>query len=489
MKLRNHILLFLVFWINLSGLKAQGEIFPDHIPLDTRRSYDQYEHYLIPSIEWLQNTPLGQDPSTRKRLDNFIMLWLQKNTEIMVVLPDYLIEFQNIHTEFYFLYAGAWIKKALVQPDLPQSEYFITGVQAMIDYYERGMGIRENDYLNTLVEWKNQGRLRDLFDTLAYDRNIALKLYTPSEKTEFGPDENFFHFRYTAINFTHYRALNTRYKMEGLYDEWIVHHDRALIFPNLPAGQYHLIIQASLFDDFREATEVSYSFSIAAPLWKRPWFLILTALLFLAWIYAYFHQRETTLKRGAQLQQQKMIYEYDHLRNQINPHFLFNSLNTLTNLIEEEPKKAVKYSEHLSDLYRNILTYHSEDLVSVAEELTILKDYIHIQKSRFGLALQVEIQIDEACAREKKIVPLALQLLLENAMKHNIVSKETPLFIHIFALDDYLVITNNIQPKLSKEKGVGLGLKTIKKRYAIATDRPVSFRVEDNLYVVRIPLL
>ncbi len=489
MKFQKFILFLLLLWFGLSELKAQGEIFPDHIPLDSRKSYVQYEPYLIPSIDWLQNTPLNQDPQTRKRLDNFIMLWLQKNTEITVTLPDYLIEFQNIHTEFYFLYAGAWMKKALLEPGLPRSEYFITGVQAMVDYYERGMGIRENDYLNTLVEWKNQGRLRDLFDTLAYDRNIALKLFTPEGKTDFGPDENFFQFRYTAINFTSYRSLVTRYKIEGLYDEWIVHHDQSLIFPRLPPGNYRLVVQASLFDDFRQVVEQEYSFSVAAPLWKRPWFLVLVASMILAWIYAYFLQRETTLKRVAQLQQQRMIYEYDHLRNQINPHFLFNSLNTLTTLIEEEPQKAVKYSEHLADLYRNILTYHSEDLVYVAEELNILKDYIHIQQSRFGPALQVEIQIDEQTAKEKKIVPLALQLLLENAMKHNIVSKETPLFIHIFAREDYLVITNNIQPKLSKEKGVGLGLKTIKKRYAIATDRPVSFRVEENLYVVRIPLL
>ncbi len=489
MKLTPFISSFLLLLLILPRLRAQDELFPEHIPLDSRKSYDHYEHYLIPSIDWLHQTPLGEEPQTRKRLDNFIMLWLQKNQDIVVTLPDYLIEFQNIHTEFYFLYAGAWIKLALQNPDLPRQEYFIRGVESMIEYYEKDMGIRENDFLNTLVEWKNHGRLRNLFDTLNYDQNIALKLITPSDRTEFGPDENFFHFRFTAINFTQYRALLTRYKMEGLYDDWIVNHDRSILFPKLPAGDYTLTIQASLFDDFRQSAEVSYSFSVQAPIWKRPWFLILVALSLLAWIYAYFRQREANLKRVAQLQQQRMIYEYDHLRNQINPHFLFNSLNTLTTLIEEEPKKAVKYSEHLSDLYRNILTYHSEDLVIVSEELNILKDYIHIQQSRFGPALQVEIDIDESTAQEKKIVPLALQLLLENAMKHNVVSKKTPLHIRIFAKDNYLVITNNIQPKLSKEKGVGLGLKTIRKRYAIATDRPVSFKVEDNLYVVRIPLL
>jgi LytS/YehU family sensor histidine kinase len=121
--------------------------------------------------------------------------------------------------------------------------------------------------------------------------------------------------------------------------------------------------------------------------------------------------------------------------------------------------------------------------------LEILHNYTHIQQSRFGNALHVEINIPDDIKRTKKIVPLALQLLVENAMKHNIVSQSQPLKIIITATHTELTIRNNIQPKISKEKGVGLGLANIKKRYALATEKQISYGAEGKDYVVNIPLL
>jgi LytS/YehU family sensor histidine kinase len=224
-------------------------------------------------------------------------------------------------------------------------------------------------------------------------------------------------------------------------------------------------------------------------LWQRPWFITLAVFSVAAIAYVYARQREKHLKNMALLQQQKMLFEYDHLRSQVNPHFLFNSLNTLTGLIEEEPKKALEYSSHLSDLYRTILAYRSEDQLYLFEELDILNNYIHIQKSRFGNALQVSIDIPKDTQENRKVVPLALQLLVENAMKHNVVSASHPLVISITADDRYITISNNVQLKLSKEKGLGIGLENISKRYALATKEKISFGEQEGHYVVRLPLL
>jgi sensor histidine kinase YesM len=215
----------------------------------------------------------------------------------------------------------------------------------------------------------------------------------------------------------------------------------------------------------------------------------LVAALVIGLIYAYIRAREKSLRRLSSLQRERLLFEYEHLKSQVNPHFLFNSLNTLANLIEEDRDAAVQYTNELSDLYRNMLTYRNKDLVPLAEEWNILQHYLYIQQSRFGDALQVELRVPETIMNTRRIVPLALQLLVENAIKHNVASRSRPLTIIIEAQGDRLAVRNAINPKLSKEKGAGLGLINIKKRYALITDRHISFGVVHNEYIVTLPLL
>jgi hypothetical protein len=339
------------------------------------------------------------------------------------------------------------------------------------------------------VTLKNDGKLRDLYDSSDVKRNTLLFLDPANTKTTFSPDENYFNFHFTAINFIDPKSLVCRYKLEGYYDDWVPTNDESVIFPKLPPGNYKFRVQASMFPDFSKAVERYYTFTITSPLWQRPWFIALAIFSVALLAYIYTQQREKHLKNMALLQHQRMLFEYDHLRSQVNPHFLFNSLNTLTGLIEDEPAKALEYSTHLSDLYRNILAYRSEDQLHLYEELDILNNYIHIQKSRFGCALNVSINIPQEVQENRKVVPLALQLLVENAMKHNVVSASSPLSISITADDTHITVTNNIQLKLSKEKGLGIGLENISKRYALATKEKISFGVAAENYVVRLPLL
>lgn len=468
--------------------QTTDSVLPKSVIIDQRLAYDKYTQYLIPSINWLQQTPLTKDPAERKRLDNFLMAWIQKNNTITVTLPEYLVKFQNASNEMYFLYFAGWIKYALQTKDPDRTSCFLAGVRSVIDYYGNNNGVKQNDYMDHLLELERHGKLESLYDTSGHTQNTYLFLKGPS-KHNFRYNENFISFKYTAINFIDPKALNYRYKLQGYYENWIPANDESVIFPKLPSGNYLFRIQVSLDSGFNHVVERSFPFTIATPVWFQPWFLILGGLLIVGLVVIYIRQREINLKKVASLQHEKMIFEYDNLRSQINPHFLFNSINTLTSLIEEDPEKAVEYSDHLSDLYRNVLAYRTRDLVFVYEELDILSNYLHIQKSRFGNALKITIDIPEELKKTKKILPLALQLLVENAMKHNIVSASKQLRINIKATADYLTVSNNIQYKMSKEKGVGLGLENIQKRYAISTDRPFVYGPQGDEYVVTLPLL
>ncbi|MBR9845923.1 MAG: Pr2TM family membrane protein [Algicola sp.] len=167
--------------------------------------------------------------------------------------------------------------------------------------------------------------------------------------------------------------------------------------------------------------------------------------------------------------------KFDALKNQLDPHFLFNSLNVLTSLIEENPKNAQKFTTSLSKVYRYVLEQKNKDLITVDEELDFAKTYMSLLKMRFEDSIIFEIP-DRALNPESKVVPLSLQLLLENAVKHNMVTSSKPLHIKIYESEGMLVVENNLQPKQIVKKSSGVGLENIKQRYNL-------------LFAVAIPML
>jgi ligand-binding sensor domain-containing protein len=306
---------------------------------------------------------------------------------------------------------------------------------------------------------------------------------------EYGPDENYMSFYFDGISFTNPERLNYRFRLEGYSDNWIYTNEVSATFPKLPAGTFTFRVQVSLNGSFDHASESSYSFTIAAPLWKRPWFILLSALLIVAVSYAIIKYRDRKLQRLALLEQEKIAFDYEHLKSQVNPHFLFNSLNTLTSLIEDNQENAVAYTERLSDLYRNMLTYHNKDLITLGEEWKILSAYLYIQQSRFGKALQIKGTIPEAFKESAKIPPMALQLLVENAIKHNVVSISSPLIIEVIVDEKEITVSNKISPKIRQEMESGIGLANITNRYAMLTRRKVYYGKEGENWVVKLPLL
>ena len=277
--------------------------------------------------------------------------------------------------------------------------------------------------------------------------------------------------------------------LDGYYNDWIVTTDGSVTYPRLPPGTYTFKVQASMYPGFENAPEASYSFTINKPYWMEYWFIALIAGLVVGFIYYFIKQREKSLKNLAMLQQERVIFEYEHLKSQVNPHFLFNTLNTLANLIAKDQEKAISYTEDLSRLYQQILAYRDNDLILLSEEIAILDNYFLIQKGRFSDALKLNIDISSAILRTKKIVPMALQILIENAIKHNVVSASEPLVIFITTDDQEIVISNKVRPKMSREKGEGLGLVNIKKRYELLTKKTVIYGLQDDEFIVRLPLL
>lgn len=195
------------------------------------------------------------------------------------------------------------------------------------------------------------------------------------------------------------------------------------------------------------------------------------------------------------INQQKIIAgtanaKFESLKNQIDPHFLFNSLNVLSSLIEENPENAQRFTTSLSKIYRYVLEQKDKELISVDEELSFAKTYMNLLKMRFENSLTYEIEIaSELAMAEMKVVPLSLQLLLENTVKHNVVSENKPLHIKIYIDKNYLCIENNLQRKENLNERQGVGLQNIINRYGIISKRKVLIEQTQQTFTVKIPIL
>lgn len=306
----------------------------------------------------------------------------------------------------------------------------------------------------------------------------------------FDYDENNISFHYAGLYYSQPGKVTYQYKLEGYDKNWIDTKDKTKNFPQLPPGTYTFRVKASLNNNFSHAPEASFTFIIERPFWTNSWFIIFCTLLAVVIIYLIIKSRERAINKYNRLEREKIRSQLETLRSQINPHFLFNSFNTLISEIEEDPQTAVTYVEKLSDFYRNIVMNREKDLIILEDELNILNDYAFIQQKRYGNAVTVENRITEQQGKSYYITPLALQLLIENAIKHNVVSLETPLNIELYIDEnEYLVIKNNINKKLKEEKGSRMGLQNIRKRYDLISRKSVIVENNDQHFIVKIPLL
>jgi two-component system LytT family sensor kinase len=218
------------------------------------------------------------------------------------------------------------------------------------------------------------------------------------------------------------------------------------------------------------------------------YFISFTVLATYEAIYFYTRLKASILETEA-VKQAQIRSELQGLRNQVNPHFLFNSLNTLMHIVEEDSDLAKRFLQRLSKVYRYILESRDAPLIPLRDELAFIKAYVFLQEERFRGNLRVEIVVDELFY-DYQIVPLSLQILFENAIKHNIISSSRPLTIEVY-VDEHvsLVVTNNLQRKQQVLNSTKVGLENVSQRYRYFTERQMTITETEERFTVALPLI
>ena len=223
------------------------------------------------------------------------------------------------------------------------------------------------------------------------------------------------------------------------------------------------------------------------------WFMINLTLLISAFLHAKGFMEELKKTSKKEVVEQKLIAksanaQFESLKNQLDPHFLFNSLNVLSSLIDENPKQAQKFTASMSKIYRYVLEQKDKELVTVQDEIDFAKTYCELLKTRFEDSVDFEFNVNENDLR-KFVVPLSLQLLLENCIKHNFATSSKPLIIKVFTENDCLCIENNLQAREQIKESAGIGLANIVQRYSLLTKKNVFIEKSESFFKVKLPVL
>jgi two-component system, LytTR family, sensor kinase len=223
------------------------------------------------------------------------------------------------------------------------------------------------------------------------------------------------------------------------------------------------------------------------------WFMINIALLITTFLHAKGFMEELKKTSKKEVVEQKLIAksanaQFESLKNQLDPHFLFNSLNVLSSLIDENPQQAQKFTASMSKIYRYVLEQKDKELVTVEDEIEFAKTYCDLLKTRFEDSVDFSFEVKKEDYREY-VVPLSLQLLLENCIKHNFATSSRPLVIRIFSDGGTLCIQNNLQEREQIKESSGIGLANIVQRYSLLTKRNVFIEKSEDYFKVKLPML
>jgi sensor histidine kinase YesM len=215
-------------------------------------------------------------------------------------------------------------------------------------------------------------------------------------------------------------------------------------------------------------------------------YIVTTVIMLVLHTVDFFRSWQVAALNEEKLKKESIALQLQALKNQVDPHFLFNSLNTLTSLIETDSKKAISFVKQLSDMFRYMLNRDSRELIDIDSELGFVKAYIFLQQIRFGENLKIQINIQDS---NFYVLPVSLQMLIENAIKHNEVSSEFSLVITIYDDEEYVYVSNTIQPKILETPSKGIGLDNLKTRYSFFTDNKVVIGTDNDIFCVKLPKL
>ena len=308
------------------------------------------------------------------------------------------------------------------------------------------------------------------------------------EPHTFAHNRNHFTFSYSGLWYKAPDQVRYQVMLEGYDLDWISTRNKVMTYSSLAPGTYTFRVKASISDDFSISEERRYTFTIRKPVWKTWWFLTLSSLVVIALVTLIIRNRDRRLRREQHLIRENILSQFETLKNQVNPHFLFNSFSTLSAIITENQDLAQEYVQKLSQFYRNILEYRDKSVITLEEELALAETYAYLQTKRFGPAFSVKINLKKE-TRSSFIPPLTLQMLLENAVKHNIISSEKPLTVELHEDDGYLVISNPDQPRKNAEPSTGVGLQNIRSRYRILSSKEIRIETSADRFAVYLPIL
>lgn len=311
-----------------------------------------------------------------------------------------------------------------------------------------------------------------------------------------GATENMFTFEFTVLDFSQSDNRQYAYMLEGFDKGWINAGSRRYAsYTNIPGGNY--VFKVKSLDTYGDVNSsvVSIPLHVNAPFYKAWWFILIVSVIIASLLYVFYRFRIEKEREILQLQtkaqtleKEKTQVQYENLKQHLNPHFLFNSLTSLSSLIRINQKLAGEFLDGMSRIYRYILQSKDSELVPLKDEIRFIQTFISLQKTRFNEGLQVNLRIEEEYTHQK-IVPVTLQNLIENAIKHNIVDEETPLVIELFVEDGYLLVRNNLQKKSFVDTSNKQGLDNLLSLYKYLSDRPMLIEEDTHYFTVKIPLI
>lgn len=327
--------------------------------------------------------------------------------------------------------------------------------------------------------------------------NPSPKILDATDKKEIhlSASQDFFTIELTAFNYSNPRETWYAYKLEGFDKDWIYTRNRQANYTNVPGGEYVFRYKASSDPKNWNVEEKTLVIKLNTVFYKTWLFrvsvvLLLTALIFFVYRYRV-KQREKLLRlesKSQLLEKEKAQIMYENLKQQLNPHFLFNSLTSLSSLIRVNPKLAGEFLESLSKTYRYILKSRDSETVPLVSEIKFAETYVRLQQTRFENGLRVNFNVGEDLFH-RKIAPVTLQNMIENAIKHNVIDEESPLVIDIYTEEDYIIVRNNLQKKNFVETSNRQGLSNLLSLYHYLSDKQVSVIENEEYFMVKIPLL
>ncbi len=316
------------------------------------------------------------------------------------------------------------------------------------------------------------------------------------EGIELNPDQNDLRIWFGLLTDNLFFPHLLRYKLDGADKDWkTADLTSEAVYNKLPPGAYTFRVQGISKNGEWQTQEATLEILISKPFYLTSWFVLCTAGVILAIFFGVYryrfrqHRQIFDLEtKAALLEREKATIQYDSLKQQLNPHFLFNSLTSLAGLIETDQEMASGFLQTMSDMYRYILKNGEQETVLLKDELRFGQLYMGIQQTRFGKGFQVEVDVPEEYGTFR-IAPVTLQNLVENAIKHNIIDRSSPLVIRIFIDNDYLVVSNNLQKKPMVETSNKTGLNQFISLYRFLSEKPVLIAESETEFVVKVPLV